>query len=191
MDTRKKPKIGLILGSNRPNRIGRSVAEWVVKAMANEQLQLDIIDLAKIELPFLNEPDIPAHGNYQLAHTKKWSQLIQQYDGFVFLFPQYNWGYPAVLKNALDYLYREWSHKPVSIMVYGNHGGFQGLLAMKLVTQGLKMYNMATNPPLDIKEEMFDEQGQFINIDTAFAHLKQPMQAVSAEFVELLKEQEH
>jgi NAD(P)H-dependent FMN reductase len=182
----KKPKIGIIVGSNRPTRICLTIANWVAQQMQHDQLQIDIIDLAEVNLPFLDEPEMPAHHRYTQDHTKAWSERISQYDGFVLLFPQYNWGYPAVLKNALDFLYDEWAHKPVSIMCYGGHGGFQGLLAMKLVTQGLHMYNTATNPPLDIEEEMFDEQGQFKDIDSAFARYHQPMQAVSAEFAGLL-----
>lgn len=180
-----KKKIGIILGSNRPTRIGEEIANWVKKQMENEKLTIDIIDLAVINLPFLDEPDIPAMGNYQKEHTKKWSQLIQQYDGFVLLFPQYNWGYPAVMKNALDFLYSEWSHKPVSIMVYGGHGGFQGLIAMKLVTQGLNMYNMSVNPPLSISKEMFDENNRFIAIDQAFKRVAPQVKMVSEEFIDL------
>lgn len=180
-----KNKIGIILGSNRPNRIGGDVANWVKKAMEHADLEIDIIDLAEVNLPFLDEPTIPAMRNYQNEHTKAWSEEIQQYDGFVLLFPQYNWGYPAVIKNALDYLYTEWSHKPVSIMVYGGHGGFQGLISMKLVTQGLNMYNMSVNPPLTITKEMFDENNQFIDIDRSFETIKPQVAMVSEEFVQL------
>jgi len=185
-ETVNNPNIGIIVGSNRPTRICLTVAEWVMKEMQHKALTLSLIDLMEVNLPFLDEPEIPAHHNYQNGHTKAWSEKISNYDGFVLVFPQYNWGYPAVLKNALDHLYDEWAHKPVSIMCYGNHGGFQAALAIKLVTQGLHMYNMSTNPPLDIEDEMFDEHGQFKDIDAAFARYKQPMQAVSAEFADLL-----
>jgi NAD(P)H-dependent FMN reductase len=181
--------IGIIVGSNRPGRICLDVASWAQKQMLNDNLRLDLIDLAEINLPFLNEPEIPAHHKYLNDHTKAWSEKISQYDGFVLVFPQYNWGYPAVLKNALDYLYDEWANKPVSIMCYGGHGGFQGAMAMKLVTQGLHMLPMSTNPPLNIEDEMFDEHGQFKNIDNALARYKHPMQAVSAEFIDLLAQQ--
>jgi len=183
----KKPRIGIIVGSNRPTRIALDVATWVQQHMQNDQLDLELIDLAAINLPFLDEPKVPERHQYQNDHTKAWSEKISGYNGFVIVFPQYNWGYPAVLKNALDYLFDEWSHKPVSLICYGAHGGFQGTLALKLVTQGLHMYNMATNPPLDIAEEMFDENGQFKDIDAAFARYRQPVQAVSQEFVSLLK----
>jgi NAD(P)H-dependent FMN reductase len=186
MNKVNKPNIGIIVGSNRPTRICRTVAEWALKEMPSNELNFNLIDLAEINLPFLDEPEIPANKNYQKNHTKSWSNLVSKYDGFVLVFPQYNWGYPAVLKNAMDFLYDEWAKKPVSIMCYGGHGGFQATLAMKLVTQGLRMYNMSTNPPLSIEENMFDEHNQFKDIDTAFACYKVPLQAVSAEFVSLL-----
>lgn len=180
-----KPHIGIIVGSNRPGRIGYDIAEWVRDTMRHDGLDLSLIDLGRVDLPFLDEPDIPAHGNYQKDHTKAWSQTIRGYDGFVLVFPQYNWGYPAVLKNALDYLYEEWAGKPVSIMCYGSHGGFQGALAMRLVTQGLRMNAMATNIPLDIEDEMFDEHGRFKDIRAALERYKASAQLLSAEFVSL------
>jgi NAD(P)H-dependent FMN reductase len=178
--------IGIIVGSNRPGRICLDVASWVRTQMQNDELQLDLIDLAEVNLPFLDEPEIPAHHKYQKDHTKDWSQRISQYDGFVLVFPQYNWGYPAVLKNALDYLYDEWANKPVSIMCYGGHGGLFGAMSIKLVTQGLHMLPMSTNPPLNIEDEMLDEHGQFKDIDAALAQYKNSMQAVSVEFTTML-----
>jgi NAD(P)H-dependent FMN reductase len=181
------PKIGIIIGTNRPTRIGRAMAEWLQTAMQHEGLTISLIDLAEINLPFLDEPEIPAHGNYQQPYTKAWSTLIQSFDGFVLLFPQYNWGYPAVLKNALDYLYAEWGNKPVSIACYGNHGGFQGALAMRLVTQGLHMKTMTANIPINLEDSMFDASGQFNDIQTALAQYKMAAQMVSSEFVSSLQ----
>lgn len=94
------------------------------------------------------------------------------------------------MKNALDYLYSEWQHKPVSIMVYGGHGGFQGLIAMKLVTQGLNMYNMSVNPPLNISKEMFDAADQFIDIEAAFERIAPQVRLVSEEFCQLLRSED-
>lgn len=92
------PRIGIIIGSNRPTRI----AEYVKVNMKHEGLELELIDLAEINLPFLDEPEVPAHHHYTKEYTEKWSQLISGFDGFVLVFPQYNWVYPAVLKNAMD-----------------------------------------------------------------------------------------
>lgn len=178
--------IGIIVGSNRPTRVARTVAEWAQRTMKNDKLNLEIIDLAEINLPFLDEPEVPARHHYTQNHTKEWSNLIRKYDGFVIVFPQYNWGYPAVLKNAMDYLYDEWNRKPVSLICYGSHGGFQAALAMKLVIQGLNMYSLSTNPALDIDEHMFNDKGQFNDIDDDFARYSQSLRAVSDEFVDLL-----
>lgn len=185
-ETVKNATIGIIVGSNRPNRVSPSIAKWLYNAMQRDGLNLSIIDLAEINLPFLDEPEIPARGSYENEHTKAWSALIQSFDGFVLLFPQYNWGYPAVLKNALDYLYAEWAGKPVSILPFGNHGGFQAMLAMSLVTKGLHMIDMATNIQIDIKEKMFDEQGQFKDIDLALERYRSNAQLLASEFVHLL-----
>jgi NAD(P)H-dependent FMN reductase len=189
MNSGAKPKVAIIIGSNRPNRICPTIATWVKEQMTRNDLEIDTIDLAEIKLPFLDEPEKPAADNYTKDHTKAWSELIDSYDGYVIVYPQYNWGYPAVLKNALDFLYKEWAGKPVSLMCYGNHGGFQGLMALKLVIVGLKMQSMSTNPPLNISDDMFDEKLQFKNINEAFASYSTPVKAVAQEFVDLINKQ--
>lgn len=185
-ENEKVVKIGIILGSNRPNRICRSIGEWVQKEMKHKKLAISLIDLAEINLPFLDEPELPAAHNYVHQHTYEWSKLINSFDGFLFLVPQYNWGYPAVLKNALDYLFNEWKGKPVSTICYGGHGGFQAELAIKLVIRGLNMYSMVTNPAFSISKEMFASNGQFIDINASLSNYSQSVQAISAEFIDLL-----
>lgn len=91
MSTNKEiKKIGIILGSNRPKRICRLLGEWIQKSMKHEGLEIDLIDLAEINLPFLDEPELPAIHRYQHEHTRKWSELVNRYSGFVLLVPQYN-----------------------------------------------------------------------------------------------------
>ena len=179
-------KIGIIIGTNRPARIGRGIAKWLQRTMQYDGLQIDLIDLAEINLPFLDEPKTADTQEYTQEHTRQWSQLIKGYDGFVLLFPQYNWGYPAVLKNALDFLYHEWNGKPVSLACYGGHGGFQGSLAMELVIQGLKMKKMTANLPLNIEDDMFDQNGQFKDLESSLAPNAYAAQEISAEFGHLL-----
>ena len=179
-------KIGIIIGSTRPNRISMSIATWLQTAMDQSDLQIDLIDLADIQLPFLDEVAQPSDGHYALAHKKAWSQLIQSYDGFVLLFPQYNWGYPAPLKNALDYLYTEWRGKPVSLVSYGGHGGFQAALGMQLVVRGLKMQLMSTNLQLTVKKTDLTENEQFIDAQQALAPYQFYAQQLGAEFVHRL-----
>ena len=152
-------KIGIIIGSTRPTRISPAITNWVLQNLKDSKLDFEVIDLKEINLPFLDESDIPAHGNYQNNHTKDWANLIDSFDGFIIVYPQYNWGYPAVLKNALDYLYKEWASKPVSTVVYGSHGGFQAAIALDLVLRGLHMEVMNTNASLsfDTNQELNPE----------------------------------
>lgn len=144
-------KVAIIVGSVRPNRRSTQVADWLrVQLLKSSTVQFDVIDLKKVNLPMLDEPQIPFTGLYAHAKTRRWSKLVQSYDGFVFVFPQYNWGYPAVLKNAIDYLGKEWQGKPVSLVTFGGHGGSQAQTAMRLVVTGLKMKQMAVNPQISL-----------------------------------------
>ncbi|WP_076460325.1 NADPH-dependent FMN reductase [Limosilactobacillus caccae] len=144
-------KVGIVIGSVRPNRRSMQVAAWLKRQLQKEtKVQYDLIDLKKVDLPMMAEPHLPVTGLYTQQKTRAWSALIQQYDGFIFVFPQYNWGYPAVLKNAIDYLAKEWQGKPVSLVTFGGHGGTQAQLAMKMVIAGLKMQALPVNLQIDL-----------------------------------------
>jgi NAD(P)H-dependent FMN reductase len=93
-----------------------------------------------------DEPGIPSRGDYALGHTRAWSRKISEGDAFVFVTPQYNWGYPAPLKNALDHLYKEWSGKPAMIVTYGGHGGGKCADQLRQVLAGMHMAPVATMP---------------------------------------------
>lgn len=143
-------KIGIIIGSTRPRRRSPLIAEWFAKNLPQAELTYDIIDLADFDLPFLDESEMPQTGTYQHETTKRWSEKIATYAGFIFIVPQYNWGYPAVLKNALDYLYREWQGKPACLVTFGGHGGSQAQIALRLIMQGLKMPVLSVAPMITL-----------------------------------------
>lgn len=111
-------RIGIVISSSRPTRIGPKVAEWVA-SLAPEGVDVELVDLAEINLPFLAEPEQPAAGNYTLDSTVAWSERIEGYDALVIPVPEYNAGYPAVLKNAIDSLHAEWNGKPIGVIGYG------------------------------------------------------------------------
>jgi NAD(P)H-dependent FMN reductase len=164
------PRIAVVIGSNRPQRIGPEVAAWVQRALlATDLNEVELVDLQDIDLPFLDEPIMPAQGRYEHGHTVQWSELVRSYDGFVFVFPQYNWGYPAVLKNALDFLYDEWANKPAGLVSYGSRGGGLEVTQLKQVLQGLHMRDTETNIELKIDEAMLTDDRNFHDIDDAFA----------------------
>ena len=117
-------KIGIIIGSNRDSRVGPAIAKWAYAQLPEDaDVDYEIIDLKSWDLPFLNEPQLPATGNYAHRSTKEWSDKIDGLDGFIFVTPEYNHGYPAALKNAIDTLYVEWQKKPVAFVGYGGMGG--------------------------------------------------------------------
>jgi NAD(P)H-dependent FMN reductase len=117
-------KIGIILGSTRPNRVGEQVATWVQKiAASRDDAQYELVDLRDHPLPHLDEPLSPMLGQYQQEHTKAWASTVASFDGFVFVTPEYNHGTSGVLKNAIDYVHAEWSNKAAGLVSYGIAGG--------------------------------------------------------------------
>ena len=127
-----------------------------------------------------------ASGRYEHDHTKRWSALVASYDAFVFVAPQYNWGYPAVLKNALDFLYAEWHGKPAGIVSYGTRGGGRAIDQLSTVIQGLGMRGTSSNPALNTRADMLGADGRFIDIGTAFADFVPVVTAMNAELTALL-----
>jgi NAD(P)H-dependent FMN reductase len=188
MQRENRPKrIGIVVGSTRPRRICRQIAEWVLAtAQTGSALTYELIDLAEVALPFLDEPSMAALGLYEHEHTKRWSALVASYDGFVFVAPQYNWGYPAVLKNALDFLYTEWSEKPAAIVSYGTRGGGRAIEQLRQVLQGLHMRGTASNPALNTNADMLDGDGRLVAIAHAFAGDVPIVRAMDRELTGLL-----
>lgn len=170
-------KIGIIIGSTRPGRRSPLIAEWFAKNLPQAELTYDIIDLADFDLPFLDESEMPQTGTYHHETTKRWSEKIATYAGFIFIVPQYNWGYPAVLKNALDYLYREWQGKPACLVTFGGHGGSQAQIALRLVMQGLKMPVLSVAPMITLSPSA--SQSEALNALIAYEAL---LPALEAEF---------
>jgi NAD(P)H-dependent FMN reductase len=149
-----RPLVHIIAGSVRAQRLCPRIAAWVAKVgAARVPLALEVVELSDWPLPMDDEAGIPALGVYGSERTRAWSEKIAQADGFVFVTPQYNWGYPAALKNALDHLHREWRGKPAAIVSYGGHGGGKCAAQLNQVAQGLKMRVAPTMPGLELSDE--------------------------------------
>lgn len=127
-------KLGIIIGSTRPGRIGEAVGQWVYE-IANKRTdaQYELIDLADYNLPLLDEPVPPSLGQYSKDHTKRWAAKIATFDGFIFVTPEYNHGTSAALKNAIDYIYAEWNNKAAGFVGYGSAGGARAVEQLRLV----------------------------------------------------------
>ena len=135
-------RLAVIVGSSRPSRRSRLVADWVT-GQAQTHLEgravVDMIDLAEIDLPLLDEPVPAALGDYRHEHTRRWSQTIAHYDGYVMVTPEYNHSMPAALKNAIDYLFAEWNDKAAGFVSYGLTGGARAVEHLRLTLAEVKV----------------------------------------------------
>ena len=126
--------IGIIIGSTRPGRKAPAVAAWIHSlAQMRGDASYELVDLADFNLPLLDEPSPPATGKYQHEHTKAWSRKIASLDGFVFVTPEYNHAPSGALKNALDFLFREWNNKAAGFVGYGGQGGTRAVEVLRLI----------------------------------------------------------
>ena len=147
-------RIGIILGSTRPNRNGEQVAQWVYEiASRRSDAEFELVDLRDYPLPHLDEPVPPAMGQYQNEHTKQWAEKIASFDGFVFVTPEYNHSTSGVLKNAIDYLYAEWNNKAVGFVSYGGVGGARAAEHLRLVAGELQMADVRQQVALSLLTE--------------------------------------
>lgn len=127
-------KLAVILGSTRPGRNGEAVAKWVYDiASRRTDAQFELVDIKDYNLPLLDEPMPPSMGQYSQPHTKTWAAKIGSFDGFVFVTPEYNHGTSGALKNAIDYLYKEWNNKAAGFVSYGSAGGARAVENLRLV----------------------------------------------------------
>ncbi len=157
-------KIGIIIGSVRDNRVGATIGEWVLQKSQNHSNEYEIIDLKDIDFPHYNEPFSPSSGKeYKYESTRNWSNIVQKYDGYIFVSPEYNGFFPGKVKDAIDYLYNEWVNKSYIIVGYGGRGG---LWASEKLSELLNRFDMVNAGILGVKKpwESIDVDGN-INED--------------------------
>jgi NAD(P)H-dependent FMN reductase len=127
-------RIAIIMGTTRPNRKSEVVARWVYDiASKRNDAEYELLDLRDYDLPMFDEPNPPSRNQYTKEHTKIWSKKISSYDGYIFVTGEYNHSIPAVLKNAIDYLYYEWHNKPAGFVSYGSAGGARAVEQLRQV----------------------------------------------------------
>ena len=152
----------VIAGSTRPNRRSPVIAQWV--ADLGEQVAgapFRVIDLRDLGLQLDDEPGIPAMNDYACETTRAWGEEVSGATGVVIVTPQYNWGYPAVLKNAIDHLYREWQGKPILVITYGGHGGGQCGAQLRVVMKAIGARLIDAMPGLLLaRERVVTNDGQ-------------------------------
>ncbi len=144
-------KIGILVGSTRPGRLGEAVARWVYDlAQQRTDAMFELVDIKAFNLPLLDEPLPPSLGQYTQPHTKAWAEKIASFDGYIFVTPEYNHGTLGALKNAIDYLYGEWNNKAAGFVSYGTAGGARAVEQLRLVMAELQIADVRAQVMLSI-----------------------------------------
>ena len=150
-------KIAIVIGSTRPGRKAEAIAGWIYDiASQRSDAVFEIVDIKDFNLPLLDEPVPPAMGQYTQPHTKLWAAKIEQFDGFVFVTPEYNHGPSAALKNAIDFLYREWNNKSVGFVGYGGNGGARAVEILRQVVSNVELADVRAQVGLSLFTDFED-----------------------------------
>jgi NAD(P)H-dependent FMN reductase len=154
------PTLHVIVASTRPGRIGRPVGEWfAAQAREHGAFDVELVDLAEVGLPLFDEPKHPRLQDYAHEHTRRWSETVSRADAFAFVMPEYNHGYNAALKNAIDFLWLEWNDKPVALVGYGGvSGGTRAMQSLKPVLGAVKL-RLVAEVPIPFVHERTDDDG--------------------------------
>ncbi|MEU6867684.1 NAD(P)H-dependent oxidoreductase [Streptomyces sp. NPDC046876] len=151
-------RIGILIGSTRPGRKGDQVARWVhERATQRGDAEFEVIDLLDHPLPHLDEPLPALTGQYRHGHTRAWADTIARFDGFVMVTPEYNASIPGVLKNAIDHLYAEWTHKAVGFVSYGVRGGARAARQLRELCELLRMGAVTPQVSLSLHTDFEDQ----------------------------------
>ena len=160
--------IKIITSTTREGRKGIAVANWITElAKRSDKHNIELLDLAKINLPFMDEPNHPRLQKYQHEHTKRWSETITAADAFIIVLGEYNFGFPAPIKNAIDYLFNEWRYKPVAFVSYGGVSGWlRSTQILKQVVTALNMMPIVDQVNIPFFAKLIDDKGTFMPNET-------------------------
>lgn len=149
--------IGIIIGSTRPGRNCEAVSKWVYEiSKERKDAKFELVDILDYNLPLLDEPYPPAMMKYTKDHTKKWANKISEFDGFIFVTPEYNHSTSGALKNAIDYLNNEWNNKAVGFVSYGGSGGVRAVEHLRAIVGTVKMAPVSDQVSLSLFEDFQD-----------------------------------
>lgn len=157
-------KLLIVIGSTRPGRVGLPVAQWfAAQAVADGRFEVEIADLAELDLPLFDEPGAPFMRQYTKEHALAWSATVEAADAIVIVTAEYNYGYPAPLKNALDYLFHEWRRKPLGFVSYGGMAaGTRAVQQLQQVVTALQMVPVPTAVHIPFVASMLDDDACFV-----------------------------
>lgn len=152
-------RTAIIIGSTRPQRKGESVAKWALDtAKRHGGAEYELVDIRDFNLPLLDEPLPAAAGQYTKEHTKAWGKKIESYDAFLFVTPEYNFGTSAALKNALDFVYKEWTNKAAGFVGYGSAGAQRAIVQLRTTMGQLQIADVQAAVSVNIRTEFKGEE---------------------------------
>lgn len=156
------PDLMIIVATTRPGGVGPAIAEWFdERVLTHGRFTPRTVNLAELALPFMDEPNHPRLGRYTQQHTRDWSDQVAASDAFVFVMPEYNHGFNAPLKNAIDFLHQEWARKPVGFVSYGGvAGGTRAVQMIKPVVSCLQMVPVTDAVAVPFVQNCLDEHGR-------------------------------
>jgi NAD(P)H-dependent FMN reductase len=159
-----RPVLQIVAASTRPGRKGIAIARWVQQlAESHAGFDVELVDLAEVGLPLLDEPNHPRLGQYVHQVTRDWSATVSRGDAFVFVTPEYNHSFPASLKNALDHLHGEWADKAAGLVSYGGvSAGLRAATALKPVLGALRLHTVPEAVSIPFFPQFLDEDEVFV-----------------------------
>jgi NAD(P)H-dependent FMN reductase len=173
--TKTIPNLAIIMGSTRPGLNAEAVAHWVAEIAEDQKdARFELIDIAEFNLPLLDEPFSAIASTrmgieYANPHTRAWSETISSFDGYIFVTPEYNFGIPAALKNALDYLHPEWNNKAAGFVSYGMNGGARATAQLRQVLAELQVASVTP----EVSLSLYSDFEGFTSFKPANTHLAQ------------------
>lgn len=174
-------KIGIIVGSTRPGRIGPLVGDWVLQHAEADGVQFELVDLHSFELPLMEEPFPAGAGNYQGAAANAWASKIGEFDGYIFVAGEYNHSIPGALKNAIDYVKGEWANKAAGIVSYGSMGGVRAGEHLRQVFGELSIADVRQHVMFSI----FTDFEGFGTANTTFTPATQKVEELQTQIAEI------
>jgi len=160
------PRLQVIVGSTRPGRVGLPVSQWFEGfARSHGAFDVELVDLAEVALPIFDELEHPKTGRYAHEHTKRWSAIAARGDAYVWVIPEYNYAVNAATKNAIDYLNREWAHKPLGIVSYGGvAAGTRAAQMLRQIVSAVRMVAVTDAVHIPFVQSFMDD-GRFVPND--------------------------
>lgn len=165
-------RIKLIIGSVREGRLGKPISDWLVAQAKDAGIELEVLDLKEINIPFLEAPIPPAYAPVDTEKGKEWADMVEDADAFLFVTPEYNRSLPASLKNAIDHVFTEWNDKSAAVVSYGFvDGGAKATSHLKDVLKWVKIQLVEPTVHIQLSQGLL-ENGNFKDIDAALTPYK-------------------